>query len=237
MVPGRAQNMVGHDSPAGTTPPWRRKTSIESRWSAFAAIVVVIGAQSWIANSLSLRPVWPYPVVTGVLLLLSLGVYAGKSEPGRLLRRLSVGLVSILVLSNLAATFWLIRGVFVGPKLGGAGLLLAGVALWVANIAIFALAYWELDGGGPEARALGYDGYPDLVFPQMQGDSRDLIDPDWKPMFPDYLFVAVMTATAFSPTEAMPFTRRVKLVMGTEGVVAFAIFTMLVARAVNVAAG
>jgi len=229
--------MVGHDSAARTTPPWRRTTSIESRWPAFGAIVVVIGAQSWIANSLSLRPVWPYPVATGVLLLLSLGVYAGKSEPGRLLRRLSVGLLSILVLGNLAATFWLVRGVFVDAKLGGTGLLLAGVALWVANIAIFALAYWELDGGGPEARALGYDGYPDLAFPQMQGDSGGLVAPDWKPMFPDYLFVAVMTATAFSPTEAMPYSRRVKLVMGTEGVLAFAIFTMLVARAVNVAAG
>jgi hypothetical protein len=121
--------------------------------------------------------------------------------------------------------------------LGAAGLLLAGVAVWVSNIAIFALAYWELDGGGPEARALGYDGYPDLVFPQMQGDARELASPDWKPAFPDYLFVAVMTATAFSPTEAMPFTRRVKLVMGTEGVLAFAIFAMLVARAVNVAVG
>lgn len=237
MNHGAAKSSDDRESPANVTPSWRRKTAIESRWPAFGAIVVVIAAQSWIANSLSLRPWWPYPAVTGVLLLVSLAIYAGRSEPGRLLRTLSIGLVSILVLGNLAATFWLVRSVFVGTRLGGAGLLLAGVALWVANIAIFALAYWELDGGGPEARALGYDGYPDLVFPQMQDDSRELISPDWKPTFPDYLFVAVMTATAFSPTEAMPYTRRVKLVMGTEGVLAFAIFTMLVARAVNVAGG
>lgn len=237
MDHGTTNTQAGHESAKDAAPPWRRRTELESRWPAFGAVVVVIVAQSWIANSLSLRPVWPYPLATGFILLVSLGVYVRKTESGLLLRRLSVGLVSLLVLGNLAATFWLVRGVFIGSKLGAAGLLLAGVAVWVANIAIFALAYWELDGGGPEARALGYDGYPDLVFPQMQGDSTGLAPQDWKPTFPDYLFVAVMTATAFSPTEAMPFTRRVKLVMGTEGVLAFAIFTMLVARAVNVAGG
>jgi hypothetical protein len=37
---------------------------------------------------------------------------------------------------------------------------------------------------------------------------------DWKPTFADYLFVSLASATASSPTDAMPYSRRAKLVMG-----------------------
>jgi uncharacterized membrane protein len=104
-------------------------------------------------------------------------------------------------------------------------------------VAVFALIYWELDGGGPEARADGYQEYPDLVFPQQQQDQQGLARPDWKPTFPDYLFVSLMSATAFSPTDAMPYTKRAKLVMGVQSILSFVIAAMLVARAINIAHG
>ena len=53
----------------------------------------------------------------------------------------------------------------------------------------------------------------------------------------DYLYVSLTAATAFSPTDAMPYTGRAKLVMGIEATMSFAIFAMLVARAVNIAHG
>jgi uncharacterized membrane protein len=107
----------------------------------------------------------------------------------------------------------------------------------VANVAVFALIYWELDGGGPEARADGDRDYPDLVFPQQQQDQQGLAPPDWKPMFADYLYVSLTAATAFSPTDAMPYTKRAKLVMGIESTASFVIAAMLVARAINIARG
>ena len=117
-------------------------------------------------------------------------------------------------------------------------LLLTGLALWLVNVAVFALLYWEMDGGGPEARAAGYpDRYPDLVFPQHQTDQEELAPSARKPSFYDYLYVSLTSSIAFSPTDAMPFTRRAKLVMAVENLLSFATLGVIVARAVNVARG
>jgi hypothetical protein len=85
-------------------------------------------------------------------------------------------------------------------------LLLAGVVLWVVNIAVFALAYWEVDGGGPEDRARNSGQLPDLVFPRQQADQEGLAPKGWTPSFSDYLYVSVTVATTFSPTDAMPYS-------------------------------
>jgi uncharacterized membrane protein len=219
-------------------PSWQRPTKAESRWPAFGAVVIIIAGQTWVAASLSLRPIWLYPTIAGILLLASVAVYIpSRKEPGRALRALSLGLVAVLIVANVVGTVLLVRGVFAGSQLSPTGLLLAGVALWVVNVAVFALVYWELDGGGPEARADGYREYPDLVFPQQQQDQQGLAPADWKPTFPDYLFVSLTAATAFSPTDTMPYSKPAKLVMGIESTLSFAIAAMLVARAINIARG
>ena len=227
------------DAPAGEfVPSWQRSTEPESRWFAFAAIVVVIAGQTWVATSLSFRPVWLLPAIAGILLVASVAVYIpGRTVPTRVTRALSLGLVAVLVIANMISLVLLVHGVFVGSKLSPTGLLLAGGALWVVNVAVFALIYWELDGGGPEARADGYRDYPDLVFPQQQQDQQGLTAGDWKPTFPDYLYVSLTSATAFSPTDAMPYSKQAKLVMGIESTLSFIIAAMLVARAVNIAHG
>jgi uncharacterized membrane protein len=227
-----------HTSADGFVPSWRRPTEAESRWPVFAAAAVVIAGQAWVVASLSLRPIWLYPTVAGVLLLASVAVYIpSQTEPNRAFRALSLGLVAVLVVANAIGVVLLVRGVFVGSRLSPLGLLLAGAALWIVNVAVFALIYWELDGGGPEARADGYRDYPDLVFPQQQQDQQGLTPPDWKPTFPDYLYVSLTSATAFSPTDAMPYSKGAKLVMGIESTLSFVIAAMLVARAVNIAHG
>jgi uncharacterized membrane protein len=227
------------DRPSGTiVPSWQRPTAPESRWPAFAAVAVIIAGQTWVAASLSLRPFWLYPTIAGVILLASVAVYIpSRTEPRRALRVLSLGLVAVLILANVVSLVLLVRGVFVGSQLSASGLLLAGAALWIVNVGVFALIYWELDGGGPEARADGYLDYPDLVFPQQQQDQQGLAPYDWKPTFPDYLFVSLTAATAFSPTDAMPYSKRAKVVMGVESILAFVIAAMLVARAINIARG
>jgi uncharacterized membrane protein len=219
-------------------PSWQHATAPESRWLAFAAVVIVIAGQTWVAASLSLRPVWLYPTVAGILLLASVAVYIpSRTEPSRALRALSLGLVAVLVIANMVSLVLLVRGIFVGSRLSPTGLLLAGAALWIVNVAVFALIHWELDGGGPEARADGYRDYPDLVFPQQQQDQQGIAPSDWKPTFPDYLFVSLTSATAFSPTDAMPYSKQAKLVMGVESTLSFVIAAMLVAGAINIAHG
>jgi uncharacterized membrane protein len=109
--------------------------------------------------------------------------------------------------------------------------------LWLVNVALFGMAYWEIDGGGPEDRARRSGQLPDLVFPQQQADQMGLAPEDWAPSFSDYLYVSVTAATAFSPTDTMPYSRTAKFLMGLESTISFAIVIMLVARAINVAKG
>ena len=49
----------------------------------------------------------------------------------------------------------------------------------------------------------------------------------------DYLFVAFTVATALSPTDTYPLTRRAKALIMIEAVLALALVGILVARAVN----
>ena len=143
----------------------------------------------------------------------------------------------MLVIANMVSLVLLVRGVFVGSQLSPPDLLLAAAALWIVNVAVFALIYWKLDGGGPEARADGYRDYPDLVFPQQQRDQQGLAPSDPKPTFPNYLCVSLTSATAFSPTDAMPYSNRAKLGMGVESILSFVIVATLVAGAINIARG
>ncbi len=218
---------------------WQIPTNPESRWPAFGAAVVVIAGQAWVAASLSLRPAWLFPVISAVLLVASVAVYLPqRTEPSPLMRALGVSLIGVLVIANAVSMIELVRNIFVGVSvLNPIGLLLVGIVLWIVTIAIFALVYWELDGDGPDMRADGYRDFPDLVFPQQQSDQKGLAPANWKPTFPDYVYVSLTAATAFSPTDTMPYSKRVKLVMGVENVMSLAIIAMIVARAINIARG
>lgn len=210
----------------------------ESRGSAFVMAVIIIAGQAWLANSLALRRLWLLPVLSAALLLASVAVYRSDlEEPSRAMRGFALGVVAMLALANAVCLILLVRGVFVKSTLDPLGLLLAGVVLWVVNIAVFSLAYWEIDGGGPEDRARDSGNLPDLVFPQQQGDQTGLAAADWAPFFSDYMYVSLTAATAFSPTDTMPYTRTAKLLMGSESTVSFSIVAMVVARAINVAKG
>ncbi len=154
-------------------PQWKSVTEPESRRPVFVAALVIIAGQAWVARSLELRPFWLFPAISTVLLVASIAVYEGRSEPGLPARLLSFALDAALIAANAASLILLVRGVFVGSTLRPPQLLFSGLALWLVNVAVFALLFWELDGGGPEARADGYRArYPDLVFPQQQADQQ-----------------------------------------------------------------
>jgi len=110
-------------------------------------------------------------------------------------------------------------------------LLRAAVLLWLFNILIFALWYWEVDGGGPWKRHLSGHRAPDFLFPQQATGEH------WAPHFLDYLFVAFTGATALSPTDTYPLTRLAKMLMMCEALLSLTIAAILIARAVNILGG
>ena len=132
--------------------------------------------------------------------------------------------------------FRLIKGIIRGVEGKNPGpLLFTGGAIWVGNVLVFALWYWEVDRGGPARRARGDDPYPDFVFPQMQSPS--MAPPDWEPWFVDYLYLSFTNATAFSPTDVLPFSRWAKVVMMLQSGVSLMTVALVVARAVNILGG
>jgi hypothetical protein len=114
-------------------------------------------------------------------------------------------------------------------------LLSSSVAIWVANVLTFSLVYWQIDQGGPYARASASKVKPDWVFPQP-AKPEDL-PPDWRPLFLDYLYLGYNTATAFSPTDAMPLTRRAKMLMMIESTISLLTMAIVLSHAINILPG
>jgi len=110
-------------------------------------------------------------------------------------------------------------------------LLSSSVVIWVVNVLTFSLLFWQVDRGGPYGRACGLRQRHDWVFPQPP--TPEDLPPDWQPEFLDYLFLAYNTATAFSPTDALPLTRRAKVLMLVESAISLMTMVIVVSRAVS----
>jgi hypothetical protein len=109
-------------------------------------------------------------------------------------------------------------------------LLRSAALLWMLNILVFAFWYWEIDGGGPRQRHEAGHQAADFLFPQQAEGKNE----NWGAGFFDYLFVAFTGATAFSPTDTAPLTRRAKALMMLEGLLSLAIVVILVGRVANI---
>jgi uncharacterized membrane protein len=115
----------------------------------------------------------------------------------------------------------------------GRQLLLSGGVVWLANTIAFGLAFWELDAGGPVARALATArSKPDFQFPQ--DENPQLAREGWAPRLWDYFYVSLTNAMAFSPTDAMPLTSPAKTIMAAESTLSAITVLLVAARAVNI---
>lgn len=110
-------------------------------------------------------------------------------------------------------------------------LLTSGVLLWVSNVLVFASWYWETDGDGPVKRHHSGHEAADFQFPQQEGGNKS----GWRAGFVDYLFLAFCSATALSPADTNPLTRRAKLLMMIEAITSMLVLVLLLARFVNIA--
>ena len=65
----------------------------------------------------------------------------------------SLALVGVIGVANLISLVLLVRALVQGAANDSHKLLLAALQVWITNIIVFGLAYWELDRGGPVQRA------------------------------------------------------------------------------------
>lgn len=205
----------------------------EPFWPAQLTVLAAVVVQVLLPARLSAGPDWLVPSLEGALLIGMFVVTPNVIEeehPRR--RRISLSLTAFVSLANIFSLGALTHLLLNHTVSDGRGLIVAGVLIWITNLLIFALWYWEMDRGGPGKRVMGRDGPPDFLFPQM---SDDRIEPrGWRPKFIDYLYVSLTNNTAFSPTDTMPLTPMAKSVMGVQSVVSLLTIGLIVSRAVNI---
>ncbi len=230
--PEPAHPTDGHPPPA--LPAWRRPTRGEQRWEVSVAVGLMIVLQLALPGALTPVGRWTLPAIELVIVVI---LVAGnpfrieRSSPW--LRAAGLSLLTVAGLANALAVVLLVKDLISGDTGDDPVPLLAtGANIWITNVIIFALLFWEFDRGGPAARSAGTRPRPDFLFPQMAGDSG--MFRTWEPRFSDYAYVSFTNATAFSPTDTMPMTRWTKLAMMVESAVSLVTAALVIARAVNV---
>lgn len=211
------------------------RCAIESRWPVILAIFSVVLLLALLPSRLRIFPAW-VPWLTLVLLILPMAALTLNTAKGPLLRIESVATVLFFVVAafGIIATLKILFSAMVRHSfaIGGLQLLTSSVAVWATNVLVFSVAYWRIDRGGPEARANHMNRKPDWLFPQQS--AGEVVPPDWRPTFVDYLFLAFCTATAFSPTDVPPLTSRSKLLMMLESTISLVTTVAVAARAINI---
>jgi hypothetical protein len=216
----------------------------EPRLPAAIAVVLAIALYTLLPSRLLLSPRFVVPVLEALLFIpLVVANPTRMTRQNQLLRRLSIGLVLVIAAANATALVLLVHALVAGGHTGGRPLLVAAGQVWATNILVFALAFWELDRGGPVARAkTARPGLPTADFRFPQDEDHDAISEvarrsaaksGWTPGFIDYLYVSVTNSSAFSPTDTMPLSPRAKLLMGTESISAILLSVLVIARAVS----
>jgi len=215
-------------------PAWQAVTGAEARWQVSIAILVAISLQVALPSRVGAHPRWLFPTVAG--LGIAAIIIANPTRVDRhsvKLRGAVLLLTAVMSAANMNSAIRLVIDLINAEGLREPStLLLTGAAIWLTNVIVFALWYWEFDRGGPAERAMALKRYPDFLFPQMT--SPELAPPDWEPEFTDYLFMSFTNATAFSPTDVMPLSRWAKILMMLQSAISLMLAALVIARSVNI---
>ncbi|MFJ9518478.1 hypothetical protein ACIRPK_09460 [Kitasatospora sp. NPDC101801] len=217
----------------------------EARLPAVVATLAAILLYVALPQQLLVAPRYVLPALELLLLIPLIAVNPLRlTRQNRISRALSLTLVLLIGASNLASLGILVHDLVTKGVADGGQLLIAALQVWLTNIIVFGLAYWELDRGGPVSRTQAPRAELPLAdFRFSQDENDDAVEEvadgasgssDWVPTLPDYLYISVTNSTAFSPTDTMPLSTRAKLLMSIESIAALMTSLLVIARAVSI---
>ena len=238
--------MASAKDPSGSAQiPERMSRRAANRWPAFIAIIVMLIIYGVTPENMVPRAIMiSIAAVIFVVLVLLNPVRTGAQSTAA--RWLAVILALILMVSNLVDVVFIVRDLIAGRGLGPV-ILLEAFEVWAANIIAFSIVYWEIDRGGPVARAtLKRSQLPAADFKFPQDDERaaavevskdsSTSKANWRPGYIDYLYMALTNMMAFTPNDVVPLTARAKIFMGIQGLSGFVILALVIGRSVNILA-
>jgi uncharacterized membrane protein len=197
------------------------------KWTVSVGILLIGVIYYFLPEELTFGPTWVLLVIE-LAFILPLWIFwaTGHILSYKVTRRISFFVLGIVTLALAIGVFLLIT--HLATFTNGITLLRTAVLLWLFNILVFTLWYWDTDGGGPRKRHEAKHKAADLMFPQQANGAS------WAPDFFDYLFVAFTAATAFSPTDTAPLTPLAKTLMMIEGIISLLIVAVLISRVANI---
>jgi hypothetical protein len=202
---------------------------IAPRWTVSIGILLTGVIYLFLPSELTLGPDWALLAIE-LVLISPLWIFwaTGHTLSYRTTQIISFVILGFVTVGLGIAVIFLILDL---PHLkNGFTLLRTAALLWVFNLLVFTLWYWDTDGGGPRKRHEANHKAEDLQFPQQQDGNSG----QWAPDFIDYLFVAFTGATAFSPTDTYPLTHRAKILMMIEASISLIIVAVLISRVANI---
>ena len=209
----------------------------EPRWPMAAAVLAATVLYVGMPHRGRVPGWWIFPVLQLVLL-----GFLIAQDPGRIDRRSAsmhrpmVALLAVMTAGVVISVTVLAYDILVSVRGVTATVLLGrGAAIWVENVIVFSLWYWQFDRGGPAERAAGSPIPPSFAFPENA--TPELAPAGWRPAYPDYLYLSFTNATAFSPTDTLPVRRWAKLTMMVQAALSLVIAILVIARAINVLPG
>jgi hypothetical protein len=207
----------------------------EPRWQALLAILAVAGIYLALPRSLIVGPTWLLPAIIGLSIAPTIVAHRkGRHSFNHVLGVVNNAAITAALIGSVSLLVWTLPQHRETPL----QLLRSGAELWITNVLVFALWYWRLDGGGPNARERHHQfGSRSFLFPQMQIEraERERVQvEDWHPRFVDYLFVAFTQSSTFGPTDAPLLARWAKLLAMVQVFISLSIVILLISRAVGV---
>jgi hypothetical protein len=167
-----------------------------------------------------------------LMLALAIVTTDGYHEVSRPRRTLAVVLIGVIAVINIFSLVFLVRALLIGgTHLPGVELLANGFTIYTTNIFMFAMLYWEMDGGGPERRVRN-EKQRDFLFPQMI--HHYIGKENWLPGFIDYLYLSTTNVTNFASADTVPLTHRSKLLMMTQALVSVVTVVLVAAHAISI---
>jgi uncharacterized membrane protein len=144
---------------------------------------------------------------------------------------LAITLLALMSIANVSSLMLVLNElIIVHAAVSGPELLASAIAIFITNIIVYALWYWEVDSPGLSRKRWSKNDQ-DFQFTQQE---RKEEFPVWRPEFLDYLYVSTTNAINFAPADARPLTHGAKLLMGSQALISVFTLALLVARSVSI---
>lgn len=210
------------------------KRDSEPVWHVQVAILIAIVLQLVLSHALTVGPKYAIAAIE-LLLLLALLLPGRGRAAWHFKRSAALILIAIISVANFVSLILVVHILFTANHVSGRELIASGLAIYLTNIIVFGLWYWELDSSGVEGQSTTVKPI-DFLFPQMTPGEHVIKPGMWSPSFFDYLYTSLTNATAFSPTDTMPLTHRAKLLMSMQSLISLITVALVAARAINILA-